>query len=114
VAKHGAYRRSSIAPADGRGSAYDRRARKAWLLSAQAGFGGNGQAVPCYWCRCPLTSATVEADRFPLCGHSGGGYRRDNIVPACGDCNRTRCSRRGAVCRVRAAAQPELEVRHAG
>ena len=103
--------------ADGRGNARDRRTRKRWLLSEAAGFGGDGQHVPCRWCGRELDTFTVEADRWPLCGHAGGSYRRGNLVPACADCNRTRCSRRGAVCRTGPVVQLELvarEVAHAG
>ena len=89
--------------ADGRGSTRNRRARKRWLLE----FFGDGTTVPCYWnCGRQLTAETLEVDRWPLCGHAGGSYRRDNIVPACSDCNRTRCSRRGAVCR----SGPQLQL----
>jgi hypothetical protein len=31
-----------------RGSSYDRRARRAWLISPSAGFGGDGVKVPCW------------------------------------------------------------------
>lgn len=104
--------------ADGRGNVTNRRNRKRWLLSVRSPFGGNGWSVPCYWCRRPLTAEDLEVDRWPLCGHAGGSYRRDNIVPACSDCNRTRCSRKGAVCR--SGGQQVLamlagqEVAHAG
>lgn len=73
---------------DIRGSAADRRARRAWLLSQ-----GDGKTVPCHHCGKPLNRWTLQVDRFPICGHDGGRYTRDNIVPACGRCNRTRCPR---------------------
>lgn len=69
-----------------RGNSYARRARKDWMLSPQAGFGGNGREVQCKHCHQPLTFKTVEADRkIP-----GGSYRRDNIQPACRTCNLAR------------------------
>ena len=77
---------------DGRGSSEDRRRRKRWLVSPEAGFGGNGRSVPCRWCGKRLRlGRALEADRYPICGHAGGTYRRDNIVPACRKCNATRC-----------------------
>lgn len=78
---------------DKRGNAADRRARKLWLLGATcdrrlgwAPFGGNGETVPCVFCRCELTYATVEADRIDC----GGPYRRENVQPACRPCNLAR------------------------
>jgi len=56
------------------------------MLSEAAGFGGNGESVPCVFCRESLTFATVEADRKV----PGGGYRRDNVQPACRPCNLAR------------------------
>lgn len=70
---------------DLRGSSLDRWRRRQWLLSPAAGFGGNGTSVPCYHCRRRVRN--FEVDRFPLCGHAGGRYTRDNIVPACAKCN---------------------------
>lgn len=72
---------------DARGGAPQRRARKLWLLSPAAGFGGDGATVPCRWCNAPLTYQTVEADRHPIPGSAGGSYRRENVVPACRACN---------------------------
>jgi 5-methylcytosine-specific restriction endonuclease McrA len=72
---------------DRRGSSADRRRRREWLVSPASGFGGDGVKVACYWeCGTELTEATVEADRIV----PGGSYRRDNIVPACRDCNLAR------------------------
>lgn len=70
-----------------RGSSYDRRARRAFLMGAF----GNGHTVPCFHCGRRLRTR-FEVDRFPLCGHAGGRYTRDNIVPACPDCNKRRCT----------------------
>lgn len=81
---------------DPRGSSKDRRARKLWMLSPAAGaviagawrlFGGDGASVPCiHGCGRTLTYETVEADRIV----PGGSYRRSNVQPACGPCNRAR------------------------
>ncbi len=56
----------------------DRLARKRWL--------GATYGLACVHCLCALTYATMEADRIV----PGGSYRRGNIQPACGDCNRSR------------------------
>jgi 5-methylcytosine-specific restriction endonuclease McrA len=78
---------------DKRGSAATRRARKLWLLCViedrtlgWAPFGGNGETVPCVFCRKSLTFATIEADRII----PGGSYRRENVQPACRPCNLAR------------------------
>lgn len=76
---------------DKRGSAANRRARRAWLLSPVSGFGGDGKTVPCFHCGEPLGALAFEVDRFPVCGHMGGSYRRDNVVPSCRFCNTNRC-----------------------
>jgi hypothetical protein len=72
---------------DKRGSNGDRKRRREWLVSPEAGFGGNGSEVPCFWkCGRELNVWIVEADRI----EPGGSYRRDNIVPACRPCNLAR------------------------
>lgn len=86
-----------------RGSSYDRRRRRAYLMMAYAsdveGF------VRCYRCGCLLYNedapplegwdptawimagyATLTVDRI-VPGIHGGTYRRTNIRPACGPCN---------------------------
>ena len=81
---------------DKRGSSADRRRRREWLISAEAGafiddvwvnFGGDGESVPC-WLGCGrnVDLVTVEADRIV----PGGSYRRGNIAPACRPCNLAR------------------------
>lgn len=67
---------------DKRGKAADRRRRKIWMLH----MFGDGDQCPCAHCGAPLTFDTVEADRII----AGGSYRRDNIQPSCGDCNKRR------------------------
>jgi hypothetical protein len=71
-----------------RGSAAERRKRKQWLLDEF----GNGQSAPCAIrrrgvCQGRVTFETVWVDRWPVAGHEGGGYTRDNIRPSCGPCN---------------------------
>ena len=70
-----------------RGSAAARRSRKGYLLTVW----GDGETCACiYGCGTVLSFATVEADRI-IPGTSGGSYRRENVIPACRQCN----SRRG-------------------
>lgn len=69
-----------------RGSSYQRRARKLWLLSAESGHGGDGTTVTCYRCPARLTLATITVDRR-LAGILGGTYERPNIRPCCMHCN---------------------------
>lgn len=93
------------------GSAEDRRRRRLWLLTTYAADvvlvlpEGHIQAreVPrstidlyephevieccrCYRCGKLLTLETLTVDRI-IPGAKGGRYRRDNIRPACSDCN---------------------------
>lgn len=65
-----------------RGSTYDRRARRVWLL---ARF-GDGTTCPCYRCGLVLDDETLTVDRI-VPGIRGGTYRRSNCRPACGHCN---------------------------
>lgn len=62
-----------------RGNSKDRKARKIWMLSPMAPFGGDGTRVRCVHCGDWLSYATVEADRIV----PGGSYRRENVQPAC-------------------------------
>lgn len=78
---------------DSRGSAEERRKRKVWMLSREAGFGGNGKTVPCaraktHCNQAALTFETMQVDRHPLPGVLGGRYTRNNIRPLCPGCNR--------------------------
>jgi hypothetical protein len=79
----------------GRGNWKDRMRRRKWLLSPDAPFGGDGEQTPCFWCESPVTYDTLSVDRWPYCGHEGGGYNRLNIVPSCDPCNIHRCGHRG-------------------
>lgn len=78
-----------------RGSSYERRRRRAWIMEAWAsdlpGF------VRCYRCGGflfnPDAPPAAVAGTYPLTidriipGCQGGTYRRNNIRPACGTCN---------------------------
>jgi|SRR3954470_16237167 5-methylcytosine-specific restriction endonuclease McrA len=70
---------------DRRGSTRNRRARKQWMLTHY----GNGHRCQCTYCPVTLTYDTVQADRI-VPGTQGGTYRRENVTPACGPCNRAR------------------------
>ncbi|AYB70617.1 HNH endonuclease [Mycobacterium phage Serendipitous] len=69
-----------------RGSSYDRRARRAWLLSPISGFGGDGEKVACWECGAMVNDKTMIVDRI-IPGEEGGRYRRDNIRPHCSTCS---------------------------
>lgn len=69
-----------------RGSAADRRARRLWLLSPSAPFGGTGQSVGCVHCGTPVDFDTMDVDRIV----PGASYRRENIQPSCRPCNLAR------------------------
>lgn len=76
---------------DIRGNAKDRRKRREFLVSV---FSKNKQTISCYHCQRELiaNSSDWQVDRFPQCGHDGGRYLRNNIVPACEYCNVSRCT----------------------
>lgn len=74
---------------DKRGNAQQRRARKLWLLSPAAGFGGTGEKVPCVHCSAMLSFEEIDVDRIV----PGGSYRRDNVQPSCAFDNRSRGNR---------------------
>jgi len=76
---------------DSRGSAESRRRRRAHLIDKH-GFrldGERGIWVACHHCAAPFraSSRDWQVDRFPIPGHAGGRYTRDNIVISCGPCN---------------------------
>lgn len=76
---------------DKRGNARDRAARRNWLLSAAAGWGGNGESAPCalrlgQTCEGFVNYVTMHVDRI-VPGALGGRYVRTNIRPACAPCN---------------------------
>jgi hypothetical protein len=79
-----------------RGSSYDRRRRREWLVE-QHGIprkrDGAKTRLPCHHCRkIMMVDGPFEVDRFPVCGHDGGRYTRDNIVASCVKCNKNRCT----------------------
>lgn len=69
-----------------RGNSYDRRARRAWLLSPASGFGGDGVKVACWECGALVNDKTIHVDRITP-AHQGGRYVRGNIRPHCGLCS---------------------------
>lgn len=70
---------------DRRGSSVSRRRRTEKLL---AEF-GDGTTCPCAYCGRELTAATLTQDKI-YTGDQGGGYRYDNLLPACITCNQRR------------------------
>lgn len=68
-----------------RGSSYDRRARKNWLLST-CDLDLPETQCRCVYCAKILVYETLTVDRI-VPGARGGTYRRDNIQPACNACN---------------------------
>lgn len=76
-----------------RGSSYDRRARRAWLLSPASGFGGDGEKVACWECGAMVSDKTMIVDRI-IAGEFGGRYTRDNIRPHCAVCSCRQGARR--------------------
>ena len=69
-----------------RGSAEQRRRRKLWLLSPEAGWGGDGHDVPCWGCGVLLEFEDLFVDRI-IPGERGGTYVRSNIGPHCELCS---------------------------
>ena len=69
-----------------RGSSYDRRARRAWLVTPAAGWGGDGEKVPCWECGLMVDTTTMIVDRI-VSGEDGGRYVRANIRPHCSLCS---------------------------
>src|SRR6478752_4925541 len=87
-----------------RGSSYQRRVRKLWLLVEF----GDGVQAPCSLrvsakCEGTVTISTITVDRHPIPGAEGGRYTRDNIRPACAPCNQTDGGRLGVA---RKSAKP--------
>lgn len=78
-----------------RGNSYDRRRRREWIIEQFGERGTCGRVwVRCEHCKTRMLarSRKWQVDRFPLCGHAGGRYVRGNIVPACSQCNKGRCT----------------------
>lgn len=68
-----------------RGSAADRRARRAKLICTY----GDGVKVACVHCSELVTDAGMEVDKI-IPGSQGGRYVWANILPSCINCNRVR------------------------
>lgn len=86
---------------DARGNSHDRARRRAWLIKVHGfvfTYPRNRRKVTlwvlCHHCHRSMRADkhAWEVDRYPVCGHDGGRYTRDNIVIACIRCNRTRCN----------------------
>lgn len=65
-----------------RGSSYQRRARKRWLLRAF----GDGVKAPCWECATIVNFETMVVDRI-IPWNCGGTYRRTNIRVHCHPCS---------------------------
>jgi hypothetical protein len=101
--------RRGTSSANKRGNTRARKRRREWLIDK---FGiarkrdGRKTRIRCAHCgkvmraepekvwtkRGHVMRYSWEVDRFPICGHAGGKYVRGNIVPACPDCNKRRCT----------------------
>lgn len=69
---------------DSRGSSYDRKIRKIWVLKTF----GDGETADCsFGCGTRVNYDTITIDRYPLAGMDGGRYVRGNIRPSCAPCN---------------------------
>ena len=68
-----------------RGSAADRRARRAKLILVY----GDGVKVACVHCGCMVDNEGMEVDKI-IPGSQGGRYVWANILPSCMHCNRVR------------------------
>ncbi len=88
----------SITGVDDRGSSYDRRRRRNFLLSPASGLGGAGDMVPCWECGAMVRYKTLIVDRI-IPGEQGGRYTRDNIRPHCCTCSGRQGQRRTAALR---------------
>ena len=89
---------------DKRGSSTDRRKRREWLweqrketvIELHDCCSGNPEEreysfIRCHHCKTSMSFDQFEVDRFPICGHDGGRYVRNNVVPSCSSCNKNRC-----------------------
>ncbi len=68
-----------------RGNSADRAARRAFLLRTWESDLGPG-TCRCYRCGWVLSEETITVDRI-VPGALGGKYVRENIRPACAECN---------------------------
>ena len=86
--------------ANERGNTHDRKVRRAYLIEKHGiprKSDGKKTRIRCFHCGQfrKAEGATWEVDRWPICGHLGGRYTRNNIVPSCCACNK-RCANRAA------------------
>jgi hypothetical protein len=93
-----------------RGSSYQRRRRREWLVEEF----GDGEFVACFqqispYCLYVLDKDNVSPDRIRL-GVDGGSYRRGNILPSCLPCQ---CYQGGQVGPAQKALRRELTPTHA-
>lgn len=68
-----------------RGNTDDRRKRKFWLIDTYLSD-HRAYACRCYRCGILLDYSRLTVDRI-IPGARGGTYRRNNIRPACAQCN---------------------------
>ena len=76
-------------------NSYRRRALKIWMLSPDAGFGGDGVTVACSESDCGnvLTYDTLYKDRI-VPAEKGGRYVKGNVKPHCSTCSHRQGNRR--------------------
>ncbi|MBV9872056.1 MAG: HNH endonuclease [Frankiaceae bacterium] len=103
----------SITGNDQRGSSYDRRARREWLVSPAAPWGGDGVKVPCWECGAMVTVKTMCVDRI-VPGEEGGRYVRSNIRPHCPTCSHRQGAARTWAKRQASDPYPEGHCRQCG
>lgn len=84
---------TSTSHANERGSAWQRRARREWLV-AEYGWPEAG-LVCCWLCGVPMMADEFTVDRV-LPGIQGGTYAYGNCRPACRPCNLSRGGLLGA------------------
>lgn len=93
---------NSREPNSARGNVTTRRRRKLWMLTPEAGFGGDGATVLCSEpdCDAILTIDTVFVDRI-VPGIDGGRYVKGNVKPHCCSCSHKQGwkVRKGRACR---------------
>ncbi|QBP32642.1 HNH endonuclease [Mycobacterium phage GodPhather] len=79
-----------------RGNSRDRARRRAFLLSPEGGWGGDGETVPCWECGvlCGPDDVDLVCDRI-IPGERGGSYfDPGNVAPHCTLCSHRQGQRR--------------------
>jgi hypothetical protein len=99
------FREAILVPAASRnlrGSSYDRRRRREFLVQKHGVLNTLGEKtrIACFHCSKLMraSSRTWHVDRHPICGHMGGRYVMSNIVPSCGLCNMKKCGNQHREC----------------